>query len=492
MSPKVAIRLAEFTRRDATCMRDVAEALTPAQLAGRSMLPEILPFVPAMSDSVVPRDSTPAASRLLLRAAFDVTGRPEIVLAASAVDASVLLLGPLKQELRIVDGLLCFADERVRSRVVHDSSPFERREAYVELARAARRSGYREAALLYTARSNDLGRQRPLVQSILQEAQSQLERGYTRNAYALAHSVIDSTRDAQAQALSICGRAAFWHGCFDEARELLGRADDHRDLVQLSHRIEQGPAPHPDNRKRGVEVAEWLGEVAEAHADKQAMDGIGTLTELWYSEQFDECDSYGAQLLLTMSALGRSNGWTTQGHRLTPLADAQMCALKSGVQIQAGKLESAAQTISEDMPRMPLEHAAAGVIPKFIRLLVEAGVPVDLALAERFEALLGAQSEKHVAFGPVAGERFVAAAQALAQKAVERADSCNEQQTVPALTPRQQAVLGLVLRGMTNREIGEVLRISERTVEVHVAALLRKMEVDSRSKLIARLHRPRP
>lgn len=492
MSPRVAIRLAEFTRGDAACLREVAEALTPAQLAGRSMLPEILPFVPAMSGSVVPCDSGPAARRLLLRAALDVTGRPEIVLAASAVDASVLLLGPLKQELRIVDGLLRFADERVRSRVVLDSSPFERREAYAELARAAKRSGCREAALLYMARSSDLGKQRPLVLSILKEAQSQLERGYTRNAYALAHSVLEANREFQAQAAALCGRAAFWHGCFDEARELLACADDDCDLIELSRRIERGPAPHPDNRKRGVEVAEWLAGVAEAHADQQAMNGIGVLAELWYSEQFDECDSYGAQLLLTMAALGSGNGWTTQDHRLTPLAGAQICALKAGVQIQAGKLEDASQTISEDMPRMPLEHAAAGVIPKFIRLLAEAGMPVDLVRAERLEGILGAPPEKHVAFGPITGERFVAAAQAIAQKAVDGADSSHGHEAVPALTPRQKAVLGLVLRGMTNREIGQVLHISERTVEVHVAALLRKMEVDSRSKMIARIHRLSP
>jgi DNA-binding CsgD family transcriptional regulator/tetratricopeptide (TPR) repeat protein len=48
------------------------------------------------------------------------------------------------------------------------------------------------------------------------------------------------------------------------------------------------------------------------------------------------------------------------------------------------------------------------------------------------------------------------------------------------LTPREREVLRLVAAGHTNREIGEQLFISDKTVSVHVTNLLRKLEVPTR------------
>lgn len=48
------------------------------------------------------------------------------------------------------------------------------------------------------------------------------------------------------------------------------------------------------------------------------------------------------------------------------------------------------------------------------------------------------------------------------------------------LTPRQTQVLELVARGMTNREIGEALYITEKTASVHVSNILSKLAVDDR------------
>jgi predicted ATPase/DNA-binding CsgD family transcriptional regulator/TolA-binding protein len=52
------------------------------------------------------------------------------------------------------------------------------------------------------------------------------------------------------------------------------------------------------------------------------------------------------------------------------------------------------------------------------------------------------------------------------------------------LTPREIDVLGLIAQGMSDREIGERLYISHRTVMVHVRNLLGKMEVPSRTAAV--------
>jgi RNA polymerase sigma factor (sigma-70 family) len=52
------------------------------------------------------------------------------------------------------------------------------------------------------------------------------------------------------------------------------------------------------------------------------------------------------------------------------------------------------------------------------------------------------------------------------------------------LTPREQDVLRQVVEGLSNREIAEVLNLSRKTVEVHRAKVMQKMEADTLSQLI--------
>lgn len=55
-----------------------------------------------------------------------------------------------------------------------------------------------------------------------------------------------------------------------------------------------------------------------------------------------------------------------------------------------------------------------------------------------------------------------------------------------SLTPRQTAVLVLAVEGLTNKAIAAKLGCAERTIEVHMQALMHKADADSRSALAAK------
>ena len=54
------------------------------------------------------------------------------------------------------------------------------------------------------------------------------------------------------------------------------------------------------------------------------------------------------------------------------------------------------------------------------------------------------------------------------------------------LSGREREVLGLIVEGLTNKEIGRALALSPRTVETHRANLFAKLEADSLAQLIRR------
>jgi len=53
-----------------------------------------------------------------------------------------------------------------------------------------------------------------------------------------------------------------------------------------------------------------------------------------------------------------------------------------------------------------------------------------------------------------------------------------------SLTARQKEILRLVAQGLTNREIGQRLNISVRTVEVHRFNLMRRLRVRNVAQLL--------
>lgn len=74
-----------------------------------------------------------------------------------------------------------------------------------------------------------------------------------------------------------------------------------------------------------------------------------------------------------------------------------------------------------------------------------------------------------------AGEQYLPAR--VAQRLAERNPESN-------LTEREMEVLQLMSKGLSKREIGEVIGISENTVKNHVKSILHKLEVNDRTEAI--------
>lgn len=66
------------------------------------------------------------------------------------------------------------------------------------------------------------------------------------------------------------------------------------------------------------------------------------------------------------------------------------------------------------------------------------------------------------------------------------------QEEAPALTEREQEVLELVSKGLSNAQIGENLCIGEKTVKTHVSRLLQKLNVRSRTQLAVHVWQRNP
>jgi len=65
------------------------------------------------------------------------------------------------------------------------------------------------------------------------------------------------------------------------------------------------------------------------------------------------------------------------------------------------------------------------------------------------------------------------------------AEGRQDDKPLDALTPREDEVLALLAQGKPNREIAEVLVITERTVKFHVSSILGKLGAGNRTEAVA-------
>jgi RNA polymerase sigma factor (sigma-70 family) len=90
---------------------------------------------------------------------------------------------------------------------------------------------------------------------------------------------------------------------------------------------------------------------------------------------------------------------------------------------------------------------------------------------------------------PVSSEDLLAAVerafahQQVARNQKDKLDAVRA--TIAMLTPREREVFELVVRGMTNKQVGNVLGATERTIKAHRHRVMEKMQVQSLAELVS-------
>jgi DNA-binding NarL/FixJ family response regulator len=69
---------------------------------------------------------------------------------------------------------------------------------------------------------------------------------------------------------------------------------------------------------------------------------------------------------------------------------------------------------------------------------------------------------------------------------IPRGPRTSTRENVAGLTKRQMEVLGLLATGLQNKEIADQLFLSAKTIDHHISDILSKLDVNTRSKAVAR------
>jgi DNA-binding CsgD family transcriptional regulator len=174
------------------------------------------------------------------------------------------------------------------------------------------------------------------------------------------------------------------------------------------------------------------------------------------------------------NAVTRPGQWA-EGPRYAALAEAEVTRIEHAPDPAAWL--SAAAGFDEIALPWPAAYARLRAAEAFVAVgdRAAAGEPLAAAIAAA-EAMEAA---------PLAED-----ARALARRARVRVERPEPAPAAPlGLTPREHEVLLLVAEGRTNREIGELLFMSEKTASVHVSRILAKLEVGGRVEAAAIAHR---
>lgn len=85
---------------------------------------------------------------------------------------------------------------------------------------------------------------------------------------------------------------------------------------------------------------------------------------------------------------------------------------------------------------------------------------------------------------PVDGNALVMAVDDAMAQSLKNVEKLGAKQVLQSLTKREREVLGLVVNGMKNQEMADLLCVSLRTIEVHRSNVMKKLEAESLAMLI--------
>jgi len=493
IAPQVLASLDEHAAGDRQAVAELVALFSSAQLAGYSMLPDPLPTVPRVRAMLTVFDALSGIERrVLLMAALSVSDRVSAVLVAAAVDADVFLRDPITRIVAIEDGGFRFVVPGARSILLNEASNHEVRQAQAALARSLRRSGPTLLAAWHAFLAD--GRDPAADYSdLLILAKMQLDRGAAGAAQLVAAAVARSAAGAvRSRALALASHAALLGGYVEDADRYLtaamarstGRAD--RELRAAIEIHREGAGDHRDGRSRWLSQMLALQPVLTAAGDRAAFSEMVAGSEYWWSAPH-EADELMARTAL--SASRSRHGWalTARSEPTTPLGEAYIRLMETAFQIQAGEYHVAGATLRDAMPRLPLVVPGGGV-GSLIRMLRQHGVAFDEELVEVYDSIAPSNRIDHVVVGPPTGGRTSAVSRLRVGASDFLADP-GVAGHMPLITRRENDVIALLLEGLSNKQIGERLKISARTVEVHLGKIYRKTGTSSRHELMVRKFR---
>jgi DNA-binding NarL/FixJ family response regulator len=264
-----------------------------------------------------------------------------------------------------------------------------------------------------------------------------------------------------------------WPNAARTAAALLGVADARARLARDRHDL----ADLASTRA-------WA-DAALRHATK-LVDDAGVPPDAWVRQEVD------ADLATARAFAQRLRGhddpatWAAVAARWRavrrPYETARALHREVEAHLESGSVTGARREGREDA-RAPLQDAAAigmslGALP-LLRALRDLAERARIPLDERALALLAKADEEAEA---VASPRTPAATTEPGRARRRWSDTGREGYAAASfgLSPREQGVLAEIVAGRTNREIGERLFISEKTVGVHVGNILAKLGVGGR------------
>jgi DNA-binding CsgD family transcriptional regulator len=262
-------------------------------------------------------------------------------------------------------------------------------------------------------------------------------------------------------------------GAFDEACELL-----------TGQRLDDGaPSTRWEIGLRHARARLWLaqGDFERAHAEACA---AGALREQ-QGRRNPSWTPWRSTAALALAHLGRRE-------EAAVLADAEVAlAERFGAPVPiAHALHARAVAEAQDAVRVARCEHALGVIARVPAVLQRVRLRLELGSTL---AHMGRRLEARAALRPALADADAVGAVLLAQRARRElaATGLRPRQAaiegVAALTPRQRQVCELAAAGKGNRAIAQELFLSVKTVETHLAAGYRKLGVNARADLAARL-----